>query len=158
MIRNRIPPAIAVALFASLAVAGCKEKDAAASAVPAPATYAEPAPAESMPIPASTATVTSVELGNAVGADRKVVSAATRFAMQDTIHASIATDGAGGRLNAKWSYQDGQTVDSQDKDVAAGPQVSDFSISKPDGWPAGKYKVEVSLGGNVVQSRDFEVK
>ena len=66
--------------------------------------------------------------------------------------------GAGGKLNAKWTYQDGQTVDSQDKDVAAGPQVSDFSISKPDGWPAGKYKVEISLDGNVVQSRDFEVK
>ena len=27
----------------------------------------------------------------------------------------------------------------------SGPQVTDFSISKPDGWPAGKYKVEVSL-------------
>ena len=87
-----------------------------------------------------------------------MTTASTSFAKSDTIHASVATDGAGGKLNAKWTYQDGQTVDSQDKDVASGPQVSDFSISKPDGWPAGKYKVEISLDGNVVQSRDFEVK
>jgi len=130
-----------------------------ASTMPPPATAAAPAPVEPAPAPAPTpATVVSVDLGSAVGADNKVTMASTSFATKDTIHASVATDGAGGKLNAKWTYQDGQTVDSQDKDVASGPQVTDFSISKPDGWPAGKYKVEVSLDGNVVQSRDFDVK
>ena len=160
MIRNRISLAIAAALLATVALAGCKKKDDAAMTTP-PASEPAPAPAptEPMPAPAPTpATVASVDLGNAVGADNKVTMASTTFATKDTIHASVATDGAGGKLNAKWTYQDGQTVDSQDKDVAAGPQVSDFSISKPDGWPAGKYKVEISLDGNVVQSRDFEVK
>jgi hypothetical protein len=42
--------------------------------------------------------------------------------------------------------------------VAAGPQVTDFSISKPDGWPAGKYTLEISNGGMVVQTREFDVK
>ena len=159
MTRNRISLAIAATLLATVAFAGCKKKDDMATTTP-PATT-EPAPAPTMPEPApapTPATVTSVDLGNAVGADNKVTMASTSFAKADTIHASVATDGAGGKLNAKWTYQDGQTVDSQDKDVAAGPQVSDFSISKPDGWPAGKYKVEISLDGNVVQSRDFEVK
>ena len=158
MIRNRISLAIAAALLATVALAGCKKKDDAAMTTP-PAS--EPATPATMPAPApapTPATVVSVDLGSAVGADNKVTMAATSFATKDTIHASVATDGAGGKLNAKWTYQDGQTVDSQDKDVASGPQVSDFSISKPDGWPAGKYKVEVSLDGNVVQSRDFEVK
>ena len=158
MIRNRISLAIAAALLATVALAGCKKKDDAAMTTP-PAS--EPATPATMPAPApapTPATVVSVDLGNAVGADNKVTMAATSFATKDTIHASVATDGAGGKLNAKWTYQDGQTVDSQDKDVASGPQVSDFSISKPDGWPAGKYKVEISLDGNVVQSRDFEVK
>lgn len=159
MIRNRISLAIAAALLASVALAGCKKKDEAATATPMPATVAAPAPAQPAPAPAPTpATVASVDLGNAVGADNKVTTASTAFAKEDTIHASVATDGAASKLNAKWTYQDGQTVDSQDKDVAAGPQVTDFSISKPDGWPAGKYKVEISLDGNVVQSRDFEVK
>jgi hypothetical protein len=159
MIRNRISLAIAAALLASVALAGCKKKDEAATATPMPATVAAPAPAEPAPAPASTpATVASVDLGNAVGADNKVTTASTTFGKNDTIHASVATDGGASKLNAKWTYQDGQTVDSQDKDVAGGPQVTDFSISKPDGWPAGKYKVEISLDGNVVQSRDFEVK
>ena len=158
MIRNRISLAIATALIATVALAGCKKKDDMATTTPA-TTEPMPAPVETAPAPAAMpATVTSVDLGNAVGADNKVTTASTSFAKADTIHASVATDGAGGKLNAKWTYQDGQTVDSQDKDVAAGPQVSDFSISKPDGWPAGKYKVEVSLDGAVVQSRDFEVK
>jgi hypothetical protein len=39
-----------------------------------------------------------------------------------------------------------------------GNGVTDFQISKPDGWPTGKYKVEVSLDGAAVQSREFEVK
>lgn len=158
MIRNRISLAIATALIATVALAGCKKKDEAAT-MPAPATVAAPAPVEPAPAPApAPAMVSAVDLGNAVGADNKVTMASTTFATKDTVHASVATDGAGGKLNAKWTYQDGQTVDSQDKDVAAGPQVTDFSISKPDGWPAGKYKVEISLDGAVVQSRDFEVK
>jgi hypothetical protein len=157
MIRNRISLAIATALLATVALAGCKKKDDMAATTP-PATT-EPAPAPVEPAPAPTpASVTSVDLGNAVGADNKVTTASTSFAKTDTIHASVATDGAAGKLHANWTYQDGQTVDSQDKDVAGGPQVTDFSISKPDGWPAGKYKVEISLDGNVVQSRDFEVK
>jgi len=161
MIRNRISLAVAAALVATVALAGCKKKDDTAMTTPAPATVAMPAPVEPAPMPAPSATpatVSSVDLGTAVGADNKVTSASTSFAKGDTIHASVATDGAASKLNAKWTYQDGQTVDSQDKDVAAGPQVTDFSISKPDGWPAGKYKVEVSLNGAVVQSRDFEVK
>jgi hypothetical protein len=159
MIRNRISLANAATLLATVALAGCQKKDDMATTTPPATTEPTPAPAMPEPAPAPTpATVTSVDLGNAVGADNKVTMASTSFAKADTIHASVATDGAGGKLNAKWTYQDGQTVDSQDKDVAAGPQVSDFSISKPDGWPAGKYKVEISLDGNVVQSRDFEVK
>ena len=158
MIRNRISLAIAAALIATVALAGCKKKDDMATTTPPATTEPAPAPVEPAPAPAAASSVLSVDLGNAVGADNKVTMASTTFATKDTIHASVATDGAGGKLNAKWTYQDGQTVDSQDKDVAAGPQTTDFSISKPDGWPAGKYKVEVSLDGAVVQSRDFEVK
>ena len=162
MTRNRISLAVAAALLAAVALAGCKKQDEAAMTTPPASEPAMPAPAvEPTPEPAPTpapASVTSVDLGSTVGADNKVAAPATTFATKDTIHASVATDGAGGKLSAKWTYQDGQAVDSQEKDVAAGPQVSDFSISKPDGWPAGKYKVEISLDGSVVQSRDFEVK
>lgn len=156
MTRNRTTLAVAAALAATLALAGCKKKDEAAT-TPPPA--AEPAATPPAPPPAATAaTVTGVELGSAVGADNRVTAPTATFAATDTIHASVATDGPGGNLTAKWSYQDGQTVESQDKVVPAGPQVSDFSISKPDGWPLGKYKLEVLLNGSVIQTRELEVR
>jgi len=161
MTRNSLHTAIAVALIGTLALAGCKKTDETA-AIPPPA--AEPAPtpapmpAEPAPAPAATATsVTMVDLGNAIGADNRVTAPSTTFAKGDTIHASVASDGAAGNLTAKWTFGD-QVVDTQDKAVAAGPQVTEFSVSKPDGWPLGKYKLEVSSNGTVVQTREFEVK
>lgn len=160
MIRNRIPQAVAAALLATVALAGCKKKEEMDTGMPPASEPAMPAPATTaMPAPAATpATVTSVDLGNAVGADNKVAMASTMFARNDTIHASVATDGSGGNLTARWTFQDGQVVDTQDKTVPAGAQVTDFSISKPDGWPAGKYKLEVLNNGMVVQTREFDIK
>jgi hypothetical protein len=161
MTRNTLQTAIAAALFASLALAGCKKAADTAATTPPPASEpapTTPAPAEPAPAPAALA-VTTVDLGNAVGADNRVAAPMTSFAKTDTIHASVATDGgAAGNLTAKWSFQDGQVVDTQDKSVAAGPQVTDFRINKPDGWPAGKYKLEISSCGMVAQTREFEVK
>jgi hypothetical protein len=123
-----------------------------------------PAPAPT-PMPA-TASVTSVDLGKAVGADMKVAAPATTFAPKDTIYASIGTttsDPAAtvpGKLSVKWTHVDSnQTVNEESRDLKLmGSNNTEFHIAKPDGWPKGKYKVEVSLDGNVVQSRDFEVK
>jgi hypothetical protein len=159
MTRNSLHTAIAVALIGTLALVGCKKKDETA-AIPPPAAEPAPAPAPMPPEPAPTAsatTVTMVDLGNAIGADNRVTAPSTTFAKGDTIPASVASDGAAGNLTAKWTFGD-QVVDTQDKAVAAGPQVTEFSVSKPDGWPLGKYKLEVSSNGTVVQTREFEVK
>lgn len=164
MTRNHIQTAIALALFGTLALAGCKkDKDGDETAMTPPAA-SEPAPAptpmptEPAPAPAPAAlSVTTVDLGTAVGADNRVTAPMTTFARRDTIHASVASDGAAGNLTAKWSMGD-KIVDTQDKAVPAGPQVTEFSVSKPDGWPVGKYKLEISSNGTVVQTREFEVK
>ena len=65
-----------------------------------------------------------------------------------------------GKLGVKWTHVDSnQTVNEESKDITlAGDGVTDFQISKPSGWPTGKYKVEISLDGNVVQTREFEVR
>ena len=163
MKRTTLNAAIAAALFAGIALAGCKKNDNAdttAATTPPPATTepaATPPMQDTAPAPAGV-TVTTVDLGNAVGADNRVTAPATSFAGTDTIHASVATDGAGGDLTARWTFQDGQVVDTQDKTVPAGAQVTDFSISKPDGWPAGQYKLEVLNNGMVVQTREFDIK
>ena len=158
MTRNSLHTAIAVALIGTLALVGCKKKDETA-VTPPPTTEPAPAPMPSEPVPAPVATtsVTMVDLGNAIGTDNRVTVPSSTFAKGDTIHASVATDGAAGNLTAKWTFGD-QVVDTQDKAVAAGPQVTEFSVTKPDGWPVGKYKLEVSSNGTVVQTREFEVK
>ncbi len=164
MNRNRLSLVLAAALVGSVALVGCKKKEEPAATTP-PATETPaattPAPTEPTPAPAPAATsVTSVDLGNSIGADNKIASPITTFATKDTIYASVATDGPNpGKLSAKWTHVDSnQTVHEESKDVAAGPQVTQFEISKPDGWPTGKYKLEVSLDGAVVQTKEFEVK
>jgi len=169
MNRNILPTALATALVAILAVAGCKKKDETATApgstpattsttaAPMPETP-PPATTTTQPAAAATAlTVTTLDLGNAIGPDNRIAAPSTSFGTHDTIHASVATDGPGGNLTAKWTMGD-KVVDTQDKTVAAGPQVTEFSISKPDGWPAGHYTLQVMANGNVLQSRDFDVK
>jgi hypothetical protein len=160
---NRLHMAVLAALLGSAALVGCKKKEEPA---PPPPVATEPAPAETpAPMPAS-ASVSSVDLGNAVGADMRVTAPMTTFAPKDTIHATVATttsDPAAsvpGKLGVKWTHVDSnQTVNEESKDVTfTGDGVTDFQISKPGGWPTGKYKVEVSLDGNVVQTREFEVR
>jgi len=161
-----LPTVLATALVAVLAVAGCKKKDDTAAmpaattpeaTTPAPVPMPPPAATVAQPAPATSVTVTTLDLGNAIGADNHIAAPTTSFSTKDTIHASVATDGPGGNLSAKWTMGD-KVVDTQDKTVAAGPQVTEFSISKPDGWPAGHYTLQVSANGNVLQSRDFDVK
>ena len=156
--------AIAAALVASLALAGCKKKEepAPVTTTPPPAMTPAPAPA---PMPA-TASVTSVDLGNAVGADMKVTAPSTTFAPKDTIYASIGTSTSDpaasvpGKLGVKWTHVDSnQTVNDETRDLnLTGMGTTEFHIAKPDGWPKGKYKAEVMLDGAVVQTREFEIK
>lgn len=158
MNRNRLSLVLATALVGSIALVGCKKKEEPVVTPPAAET---PAPMEPAPAPAATTTtVSSVDLGNAIGADNKIASPISTFATSDKVYASVVTDGPNaGKLSAKWTHIDSnQTVHEESKDIPAGPQVTQFEISKPDGWPTGKYKLEVSLDGAVVQTREYEVK
>jgi hypothetical protein len=117
MKRNYLGAAIAAVLVAGIALAGCKKNDTTdtTATTPPPATTEPAAPAMPEPAPAPAGvTVTTVDLGNAVGTDNRVTTPATSFAGTDTVHASVTTDGAGGNLTARWSFQVGQVVDTQD--------------------------------------------
>ena len=162
---NRLHMAVLAAMLGSAALAGCKKKEEPAALPPAAETTPAPAPA---PAPvAATAQVTSVDLGNAVGGDQRVTAPMSTFGPKDTIYAAVSTStsdpaaSVGGKLGAKWTHVDSNQVVSEEapKDITfTGDGVTDFQISKPSGWPTGKYKVEISLEGNVVQTREFEVK
>ncbi|TPG06423.1 hypothetical protein EAH75_17415 [Rhodanobacter glycinis] len=166
---TRQPLILAAALATALALSACGKKDESASpATPPPAASAPtmaPAPASTAGMaPASDAaaavTLSSVELGSTVDASNKILASGTSFAPKDTIYASVDTSGSGNAtLAAKWSYQDGQIVHEDSKTLnATGPETTAFMISKPSGFPAGNYKVDISLNGSQVASKDFTVK
>lgn len=165
MIKPRSQLTLIAAIAGAFALSACgkKEEPAPAPAPPPAASTPAPAPAPppaAEPAPAPVA-VASVDLGTAVGPDQKVTTPTTTFSPKDTIYAAVSTTGTAPNavLNAKWTFQDGQTVNESSQTIAPnGPAVTSFHISKPDGWPAGNYKVEISLNGTSVATKDFSVK
>lgn len=113
------------------------------------------------PPPASAITVASVDLGRSVGADYKVIDETENFRPHDVIYASILTRGASqsATLRVKWTFEDGQVVNQSERTIApTGDAATEFHIERADGWPAGKYKLEVFLDETPARIREFEVK
>ena len=103
--------------------------------------------------------VIDVALGRSIGADKKVVDELGAFAPGDTIYATVETEGAdSGTLAVRWTFEDGQVVDESSHPIGGGAQVSEFHVSKPDGWPAGHYEVVILLNGQEVDRRGFDVE
>jgi len=124
---------------------------------PPPQATAPPPVAPATPV----VTVTTLELGKQIGADKRVTQPGTSFAPNDTIYVSVLTTGSASSatLTAKWMSQDGQVVNESTQTITpTGPAATEFHIAKPDGWPAGSYKVEVSLNGRATGTKEFEVK
>jgi len=105
--------------------------------------------------------VTDVTLGRSVGGDKAITDRTDTFKPNDTIYASVATDGAAPSaiLRAKWSFEDGQLVNESTRTIApANKERTEFHIAKPDGWPAGKYKLEVFLNDQSAETKSFDVR
>jgi len=150
-----IRPAAILALVAAVALGACAKK--------------EPPPPPPTPVPAPTAVptpvpfkVTAFDLGKSIGDDKKIKEASTVFAPKETIYVVILTEGVAPKatLKARWTYGDkGTLVNEETRDISpSGPAATEFHIAKPSGWPAGKYKVEVSADGTAVGTKEFEVK
>jgi hypothetical protein len=138
---------LAVVLF----LFACGRSETSTPPVSAPAPAAAPEPAR----------VSAIDLGSAIGADKRVTAPAAAFAPGDTIYASIATEGSSPSLtlSARWTYEDGQLVSESSETIApTGPANTEFHITKPDGFPAGRYRLEISANGAVAGARDFEVR
>lgn len=151
--RNRLAlPALV--LVAAVSLGACAKK--------------EPPPPPPTPVPAATAVptpvpfkVASVDLGKSVGDDKKIKDAVATFGSKDTIYAVVSTEGVAAKvaLKARWTYgAKGTLVNEESRDIApTGPAVTEFHVAKPSGWPVGDYKVEISVDGNVVATKEFKV-
>lgn len=134
---------------------------ALACSKPEPPPAAKPAapPQAAAPVPAPFRVV-SVDLGNAVDANKKVAQPTAAFAATDTIYASVVSEGSAPSvaLKARWTFEDGQVVNEGAQAIApTGPAATEFHIAKASGWPTGKYKVEISANGAVVSTKEFVV-
>ena len=108
----------------------------------------------------NTVQVADVALGRGVSADKHVANQSDTFTARDTIYASIHTTGAAPntKLAARWTFQDGQVVDERTETISpTGDAYTEFHISKPTGWPAGRYTLHVLVNGQETQTKDFTV-
>ena len=146
----------AVFAAAVLGLSACGKKDAPPKPTTAPTTTTAPTPSAAVQ-------VTGITLGDSLGPQKRVTQPAESFGRKDTIYASVDTTGSGtAELKAKWTYrnngadvlvrEDSQTVSP------SGPATSEFHVSKPDGWPTGDYRIDITLAGNPAGGKAFTVK
>jgi hypothetical protein len=109
-------------------------------------------------------TVSVIETGRHIGPNRRISDTTSTFAPGDTLYLSVVADNTPttSMLTARWTFQDGQVVDSTSQAVAPSDMggtvsVTEFHLVKPSGWPVGAYTVEVSLDGRVVGTRQVTV-
>ncbi len=147
------------AALLSFGLAACGKKEQ-----PAPVPAAEPAPAPAVVAPTPEAvTIKAINLGNAIGDTMQVSAPMNTFGKKDTIYAVVETTGTGkATLKAVWTYHKGDKTTSVNETTqeidAAGAANSEFHVSKPDGWPAGDYQVEIFLNGAAAGTQKFNVK
>lgn len=161
--------ALIAALLGSVALVGCKKKEEstdsnAAPAATAPAEPAAPAPMTGAPPPmaeAAAVSVSSVTVGKTAAADKTVATTAL-FAPKDDIIVSVKTDGAANNVTvgAKLTYQDGQVAGEQNATLnTSGAETTNVTFKNAKGWPAGKYRAEVTVDGKAAGTpQEFEVK
>jgi hypothetical protein len=145
---------LALCLLAVVTVVGCRDR----AERPSDATGT----AGTTVVPGTTAVrVSDVALGRGVAADKSITGATDTFSPNDTIYATVTTDGTGDNvmMRARWTYQDGQVVEDTSQMISPrGMTRTEFHIAKPDGWPAGRYRVEVMMNGQPAMAKDFTVR
>lgn len=106
--------------------------------------------------------VDAIDLGRSLKPDLKIDDNTTTFHPTDVIYASIETKGTGpATLATRWTYQDNQVVNESSRTISPSgddPVRTEFHISKPEGWPEGKYHLVVMINGTTAGTKDFEVK
>jgi hypothetical protein len=110
-------------------------------------------------LPDSKLKIVAIDVGRAIGSDKRVTMPAGAFAPADTIYTSVVTDGAVSRatLSARWTHQGALLEETAQEIAPTGPAVSEFHVFNPAGWAPGDYRVEILLDGQVVGDRPFRV-
>ena len=155
---------VAAVLMAAVTTSGCSKEAPPPPPPAAPPPAPPPPPPPPPPAPPPPAAVGGVTLGSAIGADKKVTTAAESFGPKATIYASIDTTGTGKGtvIKAKWTFagkkgavpvnEESQTLDLD------GPATNEFHLTKKTPWPKGSYDVEIFLNDNSAAKKSFTIK
>jgi hypothetical protein len=147
MHRHSFPTLIALSIATVALGSGCSKKT-------------ETPPYTQAPPVQSAVRVTDVDLGISLGPDKRVTDQVEIVKPNETVYVSVVTEGTApaATLKARWTYADGQVVDESTQTLAPnGRAVTEFHVSKPDGWPRGAYKVELFLNDAPAGSENFHV-
>jgi hypothetical protein len=106
--------------------------------------------------------VSDIQVGKAVGADKKISNQTTDFGVRDTVYVSVITDGAAkdAALSAGLTFNGkaaGSPIVSTISPVG-GSTATEFHFTKKTAWPKGKYTVIVLLNGASGGSKEIEIK
>jgi len=156
-----ILPRVALLSILVLAACGKQEETTPEQVAAGEASAAQDALPEEPAMPSGDFRVVAVELGTALDEEGRVAAPRDVFGSRDTIHAAVVGVGTspGLTLSARWLAADGTEVARAGQSLSPeAPTVATFTVSKPDPWPTGAYRVEVAINDRVVETRAFEVR
>src|SRR5262245_66352486 len=140
-----------------LVLSGCKKEEPPPPPPPPPVAQPPPPP---RPAPCR---LTSVQLGNGIQPDNTVQTATTTFGPKDTIYLSVTSEGVTPQvvLGTRWTFGPKAVLVHEESKPITPPSAkamnTEFHISKPSGWPAGEYKVVLTVDGQETQTQTFTV-
>jgi hypothetical protein len=103
-------------------------------------------------------TVTDIDVGRSVTADKTIAEKTDSFRPADTFYVSVKTDGSGpsATLTARWTYQDGKWSTSPSRTSPLGQPPSPSSTCPSRRLAGGRIQGEVLLNGTS-PDQDFKV-
>jgi hypothetical protein len=109
--------------------------------------------------PSSPLRVTTIQTGKSLNSDKSVGNHTTRFRPDDTMFASVLTDGPGsGTIGARWRFA-GRLVSEETKTVSYRDHAAtEFHIQNSSGFPPGEYSVEILVDGQSFATRTLRVE
>ena len=140
-------------------LSGCQKEAPPPPPPPPPVTQTPPPPPPAPPFK-----VTGTDLGKGIQPDNTVQTPTTTFGPKDTIYLSVASEGMAqprAVLAVKWTYGSKDTTVHEETanvvPLSPKPMHTEFHIAKPSGWPAGDYKVTLSVDGQPAVTKTFTV-
>ena len=102
--------------------------------------------------------VTTIQTGKSLNSDKSVGNHTTQFKPDDTMFASVRTDGPGsGTIGVRWKYS-GRLVSEETKSVSYRDHAAtEFHIQNSSGFPPGDYSVEILVDGQSFATRALRV-